>query len=112
MKNENPLTKKKSKESRNVKTFSDAIIKRCRMVLRSVAAQDENKTCFGFMAESLLKANVSYDVGNPATVSRPLDFRTVDLLLDAGFYGDSHESFIEDVREVCQKNKLSHQHIF
>ena len=95
-KSENHVTKKEVKESFVVKKVSDVIIKRCRMVLRSVAAQDENKIVFGLMAESLLK---------PDEFSRLLDFRTIDLRLDAGFYGCSHESFIEDVHEVCQERK-------
>lgn len=105
MRNENPVTKTKAKESRVVRTISDVIIKRCRMVLRAAAAADENKCIFGLMTESLLKANGPDDVGNSATVSRPLDFRTIDLRLDAGFYDHSHESFIEDVHEVCQKRR-------
>lgn len=92
VRDETPLTKKKVKESRVVRTVSDVIIKRCRMVLRAVAAEDENKAFFGFM-----KPNEFDDV---VTVARRLDFRTIDLRLDAGFYDHSHQSFIEDVREV------------
>ena len=40
-------------------------------------------------------------LGSPAMVSRPLDFRTIDLRLAVGAYGGSHEAFLEDVREVC-----------
>ncbi|KAI3720305.1 hypothetical protein L6452_21221 [Arctium lappa] len=106
---QNPLTKKKAKESRVVRTLSDVIMRRCRMVLRSVAAEDENRAFFNLMAESLFKRNESCDVGHPAIVSRPLDFRTVDLRLDAGCYGASHESFIEDVREVWRNLRITYR---
>ncbi|XP_024988159.1 methyl-CpG-binding domain-containing protein 9-like isoform X2 [Cynara cardunculus var. scolymus] len=102
----NPLTKKKAKESRVVRTLYDVIMRRCRMVLRSVAAEDENRAFFILMAESLFKRNESCDGGHPAPVSRPLDFRTIDLRLDAGCYGGSHESFIEDVREVWRNLRI------
>ncbi|KAI3731469.1 hypothetical protein L1987_62657 [Smallanthus sonchifolius] len=108
VRNENPLTKKKTKESGVIRTVSDVIIKRCRMVLRAVAAQDENKFFFNLMAESFLKSNESDDDGNLEMVSRPIDFRTIDLRLDAGSYGDSHESFIEDVREVMQNLRIKY----
>ncbi|GJZ89972.1 bromodomain-containing protein [Tanacetum coccineum] len=99
-KSENHVVKKEVKESFVVKKVSDVIIKRCRMVLRSVAAQDENKIVFGLMAESLLK---------PDEFSRLLDFRTIDLRLDAGFYGGSHESFIEDVHEVRANLRITYR---
>lgn len=108
MRHENPLTKKKAKESRIIRTTSDVIIRRCRMVLRVVAAQHENKFIFNLMAESFSKLNEFDDVGNLEMVSRPLDFRTIDLRLDAGSYGDSHESFIEDVHEVCHKKERTY----
>ncbi|KAI3497704.1 hypothetical protein L1887_33196 [Cichorium endivia] len=101
VRDETPLTKKKVKESRVVRTVSDVIIKRCRMVLRAVAVEDENKAFFGF-----IKPNEFDDV---ATVSRLLDFRTIDLRLDAGFYDDSHESFIEDVREVWENLRIRYR---
>ncbi|KAL4586920.1 hypothetical protein LXL04_011568 [Taraxacum kok-saghyz] len=97
VRDETPLTKKKVKESRVVRTVSDVIIKRCRMVLRAVAVAEDvenNKAFFGFM-----KPNEFDDL---VTLSRRLDFRTIDLRLDAGFYDDSHQSFIEDVREVWE----------
>nr|XP_043612564.1 methyl-CpG-binding domain-containing protein 9-like [Erigeron canadensis] len=106
---ENPQTQKKSKESHDVRTVSDVIMKRCRMVLRAVAAENTNKSIFGPMAESLLKPHEFDDVASTATVSRPLDFRIIDLRLDAGFYGYSHESFIEDVREVWQNLRMAYR---
>ncbi|KAJ0815412.1 putative histone acetyltransferase chromatin regulator PHD family [Helianthus annuus] len=109
---ENPLTRKKTKESRVIRTVSDVIMKRCRMVLRDVAAQDGNKFFFSLMAESFLKTNESDDDGNLELISRPLDFRTIDLRLDAGSYNGSHESFIEDVREVMQNLRIKYTNKF
>ncbi|XP_076947286.1 methyl-CpG-binding domain-containing protein 9-like [Bidens hawaiensis] len=112
VKHENPLTKKKTKESRAIRTVSDVIMKRCRLVLRAVAAQDENKFFFILMAESFLKVNESDNDAYLEMVSRPLDFRTIDLRLDAGSYGDSHESFIEDVREVLQNLRIRYMNSY
>lgn len=98
-----PIEKKPEKEKSGVKTLSDAVMKRCRVVLRTVAAADEDRVFFNLLAKTFLKPNDLDDtgiLGYPGMVSRPLDFRTVDLRLAAGFYATSHESFIEDVREV------------
>ena len=106
MRVENPQqkpTEKKEKEKSGVKTLSDAVMKRCRIVLRSVAAADDDRVFFNLLSKTFLKPNDPDDagvLGYPAMVSRPLDFRTIDLRLAAGFYVNSHESFIEDVREV------------
>ncbi|KAI3733521.1 hypothetical protein L6452_12964 [Arctium lappa] len=118
---ENPQqkpTEKKEKEKSGVRTLSDAVMKRCRMVLRSVAAADDDRVFFNLLAKTFLKPNDPDDagvLGYPAMVSRPLDFRTIDLRLAAGFYVTSHESFIEDVREVWQNLRIAyrdkHDHI-
>lgn len=110
---ENPQqkpTEKKEKEKSGVRTLSDAVMKRCRMVLRSVAAADDDRVFFNLLAKTFLKPNDPDDagvLGYPAMVSRPLDFRTIDLRLAAGFYVTSHESFIEDVREVWQNLRIA-----
>lgn len=98
-------TEKKEKEKSGVRT-SDAVMKRCRVVLRTVAAADDDRIFFNLLARPVLKPNDPDDtgvLGYPAMVSRPLDFRTIDLRLAAGFYATSHESFIEDVREVSHQ---------
>lgn len=80
------------------------IMKQCRITLRRAAADDEGKTFCNLLGKSLLYPNDNEDeglLGSPAMVSRPLDFRTIDLKLAAGAYGGSHEAFHEDVREVC-----------
>lgn len=98
-----PIIEKKEKEKSGVRTLSDAVMKKCRIVLRCVANADEDRIFFNLLAKTNLKPNDPDDtgvLGYPAMVSRPLDFRTIDLRLAAGFYVTSHESFIEDVREV------------
>nr|GEZ98676.1 methyl-CpG-binding domain-containing protein 9 [Tanacetum cinerariifolium] len=57
----------------------------------------------------VLKPNDPDDVGvlgYPTMVSRPFDFRTIDLRQAAGFYV-SHQSFIEDVHEVLDLGKFT-----
>lgn len=105
-------TEKKEKEKSGVRTLSDAVMKRCRMVLRSVASADEDRVFFNLLSKTFLKPNDPDDtgvLGYPAMVSRPLDFRTIDLRLAAGFYVTSHESFIEDVREVWQNLRVAYR---
>lgn len=78
-------------------------MKKCRTVLRSALLADESKVFCNLIGTSLLNPNDNEDegiLGSPAMVSRPLDFRTIDLRLDVGSYGGSHEAFVEDVREV------------
>lgn len=107
-----PILEKKEKEKSGVRTLSDAVMKKCRMVLRSVANADEDRIFFNLLAKTNLKPNDPDDtgvLGYPAMVSRPLDFRTIDLRLAAGFYVTSHESFIEDVREVWQNLRIAYR---
>ncbi|KAJ9554410.1 hypothetical protein OSB04_018455 [Centaurea solstitialis] len=107
-----PTTEKKEKEKSGVKTLWDAVMKRCRVVLRSVAAADDERVFFNLLSKTFLKPNDPDDagvLGYPAMVSRPLDFRTIDLRLAAGFYVTSHESFIEDVREVWQNLRIAYR---
>ncbi|XP_078443841.1 methyl-CPG-binding domain 9 isoform X2 [Wolffia australiana] len=95
---------KRRKVTRN-ETRSEMIMKQCRIVLRKAVALDEDKVFCNLLGCSLSNP---YDndeegiLGFPAMVSRPLDFRTVDLRLAAGVYGEAHEVFLEDVREVWQ----------
>ena len=89
------------------KTFiciSDIIMKRCRIILRHAAAADDAKVFCTLLGRNPLNSSDNDDegfLGSPAMVSRPLDFRTIDLRLATGAYGGSHEAFLEDVREVC-----------
>ncbi|CAI0455946.1 unnamed protein product [Linum tenue] len=83
--------------------ISDVIMKQCRIVLRRTAADDDGKVFCTLLGRNLLNSNDNDDeglLGSPAMVSRPLDFRTIDLRLALGAYGTCHESFLEDVREL------------
>ncbi|XP_056845165.1 methyl-CpG-binding domain-containing protein 9-like isoform X2 [Raphanus sativus] len=82
---------------------SDVIMKKCRAVLRDVAAVDEDKVFCTLLGRKLLNLNDNDDdglLGSPAMVSRPLDFRTVDLRLAVGAYDGSTEAFLEDILEL------------
>lgn len=85
-------------------SISDIITKQCRIVLRRAAAADEGKKFCNLLGRKLMNCSDNDDegiLGSPAMVSRPLDFRTIDLRLAVGVYSGSHEAFLEDVREVC-----------
>ncbi|XP_068641626.1 methyl-CpG-binding domain-containing protein 9-like [Aristolochia californica] len=93
----------KGKKMEIFNSFSDLVMKQCRSVLRKAASADEAKVFCNLLGTTLLNSNESEDdgvLGSPAMVSRPLDFRNIDLKLAAGAYGASHEAFLEDVREV------------
>ncbi|KAJ8749958.1 hypothetical protein K2173_013873 [Erythroxylum novogranatense] len=82
---------------------SDIVMKKCRIVLRRAAAADDTKVFCTLLGRNLLNSGDNDDeglLGSPAMVSRPLDFRTIDLRLEVGAYGGSYESFLEDVREL------------
>ena len=82
---------------------SDVIMKKCRAVLRGVAAADEDKVFCTLLGRKLLNSSDNDDdglLGSPAMVSRSLDFRTIDLRLATGAYDGSTEAFLEDVLEV------------
>lgn len=84
-------------------SISDIIMKRCRIVLRRAAAADDAKVFCNLLGRKLINSSDNDDegfLGSPAMVSRPLDFRTIDLRLATGAYGGSHKAFLEDVREV------------
>ncbi|WCJ38411.1 methyl-CPG-binding domain 9 [Euphorbia peplus] len=84
-------------------TLSDVIMRQCRIVLRSAAQKNEEKVLYNLLGRTLLNTcdnNGDGLIGFPAMVSRPLDFRTIDLRLVFGIYRGSHEAFLDDVREV------------
>ncbi|KAJ8569810.1 hypothetical protein K7X08_006387 [Anisodus acutangulus] len=97
-------------------SVSDIIMKQCRIILRRAVKEDKDKVFCNLLGRSVLNPNDDDEglLGHPAMVSRPLDFRTIDLKLAAGSYGGSHESFIDDVQEVwhnirtayCNKSNL------
>lgn len=108
-----PVTKEKGTTVGIV--VSDLLMKQCRLVLRRAAAADKERVFCNLLGRTLLNPNDNDDeglLGYPAMVSRPLDFRTVDLRLATGAYDGSHEAFCEDVQEVYVlmlniKNRIS-----
>lgn len=93
----------KGTKKRTYISVSDVIMKKCRAVLRGVAAADEDKVLCTLLGRKLLNSSDNDDdglLGSPAMVSRPLDFRTIDLRLAAGAYDGSTEAFLEDVLEL------------
>ena len=104
----NECLAQKSEKGRSKKkivlSVSDIIMKECRIILRRAAADDDSKIFCNLLGRKLMNSSDNDDeglLGSPAMVSRPLDFRTIDLRLAVGAYGGSHEAFLEDVREVC-----------
>lgn len=102
--NENVQLKPEKKEKvKSVSSLSDIIMKQCRIVLRQAIVADEDRVFCNLLGRTVLMPNDNDDegrLGYPAMVSRPLDFRTIDLRLAAGSYGGSYEAFVDDVREV------------
>lgn len=103
---------KKARKEKCSYSLSDAIMKRCRIILRRCASADEEKAFCNLLGTTLLTSNDIDDegiLGTPAMVSRPLDFRTVDLRLAAGAYVGSHEAFHEDVQEVWRNIRMAYK---
>lgn len=99
-----PQKPTRKRKNRCFTSVPDVIMKQCRKVLRCAAAADEERVFCNLLGRTLLNTSDNDDeglLGFPAMVSRPLDFRTIDLRLAFGAYGGSHEAFLEDVREVC-----------
>ena len=93
----------KRRKGKHIRSASDLIMKQCRSVLRRVASRDKKKVFCNLLGR-IMDPNDNDDkglLGFPAMVSRPLDFRTIDLRLAVGAYGGSNEAFLEDVQEVC-----------
>ncbi|PON43794.1 Methyltransferase [Trema orientale] len=93
----------KRKKRKTVIPISDVVMKQCRIVLRRAATADDAKVFCNLLGRKLINSTDNDDeglLGSPAMVSRPLDFRTIDLRLAAGAYGGLQEAFLEDVREL------------
>ncbi|XP_042497972.1 methyl-CpG-binding domain-containing protein 9-like isoform X2 [Macadamia integrifolia] len=109
---ENPQHKPgRGRKERRVNGISDMIMKQCRSVLRRAASEDDESVFCNLLGTTLLNPNDNDDegvLGSPAMVSRPLDFRTIDLRLAVGAYGGSHEAFLEDVCEVWQNIRTAY----
>ncbi|KAL4031265.1 hypothetical protein IC575_009541 [Cucumis melo] len=99
------LPQKVEKRRKRITTISisDIVMKQCRTVLRRAAAADDAKVFCNLLGRKLMASCDNDDeglLGPPGMVSRPLDFRTIDLRLAAGSYDGSHEAFLEDVQEL------------
>ncbi|QHO12795.1 Methyl-CpG-binding domain-containing protein [Arachis hypogaea] len=100
----------KGRKKKIVLSISDIIMKQCRIVLRRAAAADDSKVFCNLLGRKLINSSDNDDeglLGSPAMVSRPLDFRTIDLRLAAGAYGGSHEAFLEDVHELWNNVRVA-----
>ncbi|XP_023531672.1 methyl-CpG-binding domain-containing protein 9-like [Cucurbita pepo subsp. pepo] len=98
-----PQNVEKRSKRRTTISLSDIVMKQCRIVLRRAAAADDEKVFCNLLGRKLMALSDNDDeglLGPPAMVSRPLDFRTIDLRLASGSYGGSHEAFLEDVQEL------------
>lgn len=94
---------RKVKKVRSIAPKPEIVMKQCRVVLRHAVAADESKVFCNLLGVALKNPNDNNEegiLGSPAMVSRPLDFRNIDLRLAAGAYGVSHEAFLSDVRQV------------
>lgn len=97
-----PTIERKRQNVISIQT-SSIIVNQCRIILRRAAAEDDARTFFNLLGRKIMNLSDKSDDGvhgSPAMVSRPLDFRTIDLRLAVGTYDGSQDSFLEDVKEV------------
>ncbi|PHU02823.1 hypothetical protein BC332_28074 [Capsicum chinense] len=108
----NTLSKPEKKETiKSSSSVSDIIMKQCRIIIRRAVKEDKDKVFCNLSGRTVLSHNDKDNeglLGHPAMVSRPLDFRTIDVKLAAGSYGGSHESFIDEVREVLHNIRTAY----
>lgn len=94
---------RKERKKKTVVSISDTIMRKCRILLRRAASADEEKMFCNLVGRNLIHSSENDDegmLGSPGMLSRPLDFRTIDLRLSFGAYKGSHGAFLEDVQEV------------
>ncbi|CAM8935126.1 unnamed protein product [Rhodiola kirilowii] len=97
-----PAIERKRQSVVSIQT-SDIIANQCRIILRRAAAEDDTRMFCNLLGRKIMNSNDNDDeglLGSPAMVSRPLDFRTIDLRLAVGAYDGSQDSFLEDVKEL------------
>ncbi|TVU32893.1 hypothetical protein EJB05_24658, partial [Eragrostis curvula] len=100
-----PQNPDKPRKEKNIISISEAILKKCRIVLRRAISCDESKVFGNLLGTTLTNSNENEDdgiLGFPGMVSRPLDFRTIDIRLAMGAYRGSWEAFLDDVHEVIR----------
>ncbi|KAI3670057.1 hypothetical protein L6452_41650 [Arctium lappa] len=88
------------KEKRTPELISKFILKKCRIILRHVAACDINRVFSDLVGRNFNSDDDDVRFVFGSTSTRPLDLRTIDRRLLHGSYGGSHEAFLEDVREL------------
>ncbi|KAK9067280.1 hypothetical protein SSX86_014606 [Deinandra increscens subsp. villosa] len=96
----------------NIRTSCELLIsqitmKKCRSILRNVAANYDSKWDFSNLMRNNLKSDEIKVVFKSAS-RRPLDFPTVDLRLLHDTYCGSPQAFLEDVRELWINLKKTH----
>ncbi|KAK3152374.1 hypothetical protein QOZ80_2BG0158090 [Eleusine coracana subsp. coracana] len=100
-----PQNPEKPRKEKNIISISEAILKKCRIALRRAISSDESKLFGNLLGTTLTNSNENEDdgiLGFPGMVSRPLDFRTIDIRLAMGAYRGSWEAFLDDVQEVIR----------
>ncbi|KAJ9562560.1 hypothetical protein OSB04_007720 [Centaurea solstitialis] len=95
-------------EKRTPDVISKLTLKECRIVLRHVAAYIAKRSLTDLVGRNLNNDGDDLRFVFGSTSIRPLDIRTIDWRLLHGSYGDSHEAFLEDVRELWINLKLIH----
>lgn len=79
------------------------VMRRCRLILRQIVTTDDVRIFCNSLGGTVLgyyeNEEDNMEVPLPL-VTRPLDFRIIDSRLAAGSYGDSHESFAADIRQL------------
>ncbi|KAL6629999.1 hypothetical protein ACP70R_029764 [Stipagrostis hirtigluma subsp. patula] len=98
-----PQKPEKPRKEKNIISISEAILKKCRIALRRAISSDESKLFGNLLGTTLTNSTENEDegiLGFPGMVSRPLDFRTIDIRLAMGSYCGSWEAFHGDVQEV------------
>ncbi|XP_057523445.1 methyl-CpG-binding domain-containing protein 9 isoform X2 [Amaranthus tricolor] len=99
------------RKKKMVLSISDTVMRKCRILLRQAASADEEKVFCNLVGRNLIHSSENDDdglLGSPGMISRPLDFRTIDLRLAFGAYSGSHEAFLEDVRELWNNIRVAH----
>ncbi|XP_047310028.1 methyl-CpG-binding domain-containing protein 9-like [Impatiens glandulifera] len=99
----------KGRNNRNSLLQSKVIMRRCHFALRRSLADDKNKVFCNILSGQLLMFVENAEEGileSSVKVSHPLDFRTIDVRLEAGAYGTSYDAFLDDVRQVWANLRL------
>ncbi|KAJ7564901.1 hypothetical protein O6H91_02G038800 [Diphasiastrum complanatum] len=103
------VPKRRRKSMKKPSSSPDFLMRRCRLVLRHVLSLDQCQAFLSFLQGTIPGSFINDGENSEKAVqlvARPLDFRTVDLRLAAGAYGESHEAFAADVRQIWRNVHL------